>query len=197
MSPLAEPIYTPDEYLRLERAADRKSEFMDGRIYAMGGASAVHNQIVFNLARDLGAQLRGRPCRAYVNDMRVKVRRTGMYTYPDFVALCGQPEFEDSEVDTLLNPSIIIEVLSGSTEKYDRVEKFEHYRRLDTLCEYVLISQDRQRIEKFVREGDGWRFTEIDDLAGSLRIDTLDCAVALSDIYDQVEFLPREDRRLR
>ena len=195
MPPLAQPIYTPDEYLRLERAADHKSEFVNGRIYSMGGASRAHNAIVFNLAREVGTQLRGRPCEAFVSDMRVKVRHTGLYTYPDLVALCDEPRFEDSAVDTLLNPSVIVEVLSDSTEKYDRGEKFAHYRRLESLREYILVSQDRRRVERYVRHGDGWVLTEVSGEA-SLVIETLGCTIPLADLYDRVEF-PAPDERER
>ncbi|HSU15029.1 Uma2 family endonuclease [Longimicrobium sp.] len=194
MSPLVQPVYTPDEYLRLERSAGHRSEFVNGRIYAMGGASHAHNLIVFNLAREIGAQLRGRPCEAYVNDMRVKVRQTGIYAYPDLVALCEEPRFEDGDFDTLLNPTVIIEVLSESTEKYDRGEKFAHYRRLDSLREYILVSQDRQRAEKYVRDGEGWVLTEVSGAEASLTIETLGCTIALAEIYERVEFSAPADR---
>jgi Uma2 family endonuclease len=195
MPPLAQPVYTAEEYLRLERLADHKSEFVNGRIYAMGGASHAHNLIVFNLAREIGARLRGRPCEAYVGDMRVKVHQTGLYTYPDLAALCEPPRFEDRAVDTLLNPSVIVEVLSDSTEKYDRGETFAHYRRLESLREYVLVSQDRRRVEKFVRGGDGWVLTEVSG-DGVLTIETLGCTIPLDDLYDRVE-LPAPGERDR
>ncbi len=133
MPPLALPYVTPADYLAAERKSALKSEYINGHVYAMAGASRVHNLIALNTASELRAQLRGRPCEAYVNDMRVKVERTGMYTYPDVIALCEEPRFEDENVDTLLNPTVIIEVLSPSTERYDRGEKFAHYRRLESL----------------------------------------------------------------
>lgn len=193
MSPLAEPIYTADEYLRLERAADHRSEFVNGRIYAMSGASREHNLIVVNLSREASSLLRGSACEVYVNDMRVKVRQTGLYTYPDMVGLCEEPRFED-DVDTLVNPSVIVEVLSDSTEKHDRGTKFSHYRRLDSLREYILISQDRPNVEQFVRHDDLWTLKEIIGLDASLSIQTLGCTIALADIYDRVAFPPSDNQ---
>lgn len=188
MMSLAQPVATPAEYLALERSAREKSEYVNGRIYAMAGASRVHNLIAGNVFGELRARLRGRPCETYMSEMRVKVQQTGMYTYPDVVALCGEPRLEDAELDTLLNPSVIVEVLSPSTESYDRGEKFAHYRRLETLQEYVLVEQVRRRIEHFRREGDHWVLTEISDAGGELTLSSLGCTLALADIYDRVEF---------
>lgn len=192
MPPLAQPIYTAAEYLRLERAAEHKSEFVNGRIHAMTGASRAHNLIVGNIFGEIRARLRGRPCEVYVNDMRVKVRQTGLYTYPDVAAVCGAPQFEDDVVDTLLNPSVIVEVLSDSTEKYDRGTKFSHYRRLESLREYILVSQDRPSVEKFVRTNELWTLEEISGPDAMLTIESLDCSISLSDIYGRVEFPPGE-----
>jgi Uma2 family endonuclease len=188
MLPVAQPLVTPAEYLALERSAREKSEYVNGRIYAMSGASRLHNLISLNVAGELRSQLRGRPCEAYVNDMRVKVQRTGMYTYPDVVAVCEEPRLEDAEFDTLLNPSVIVEVLSPSTESYDRGEKFAHYRRLDSLREYVLVAQVTRRIEHFRRRGEHWVLTEISDPGGELSLSSIGCVLKLADIYDRVEF---------
>ena len=185
---VTQPYVTPAEYLAAERKSAEKSEYVNGRVYALAGASRVHNLIGLNTASELRTQLRGRPCEVYVNDMRVKVERTGMYTYPDVVALCKEPQFEDAEVDTLLNPAVIIEVLSPSTERYDRGEKFAHYRRLDSLREYILIGQDTRRVEHYRREGDSWVLTEMSEPDASLVIPSLSCTLRLSDIYDRVEF---------
>jgi Uma2 family endonuclease len=125
-----------------------------------------------------------------MSDMLVKVSPTGMYTYPDVVAVCGEPHLEDAHFDTLLNPQIIVEVLSESTEAYDRGEKFAHYRRLDTLCEYVLVAQDRVRVERYVRDGEQWVLSEISDPDGALHIASVDCDVMLAEIYEKVEFDP-------
>ena len=182
------PLVQPAEYLAAERKAAEKSEYINGRVYAMAGASRVHNLIALNTASELRTQLRGRPCETYASDMRVKVERTGMYTYPDVVGLCEEPRFEDAEVDTLLNPTVIIEVLSPSTERDDRGEKFAHYRRLESLREYILIAQDIRRTEHYRREGDSWVLTEVSGPDATLVIASLSCTLRLSDIYDRVEF---------
>jgi Uma2 family endonuclease len=195
MSTRAERLYTADEYLVIERASDHKSELVNGRIYAMTGASIPHNVITGNIFGELRNRLRGGLCRAYVEGIRVKVSQTGMYTYPDVTAVCGSPETEDSHRDTILNPAVIFEVLSPSTEAYDRGQKFEHYTLLPSLREYVLVSQDHVRIEKFARQGEQWVFTAINDPEGLLRIEALECDIPVSEIYTDVEFPPL--RRIR
>lgn len=190
MPPLAQPSVTPAEYLAAERRATGKSEYINGSVYALAGASRVHNLIVVNTCAELRAQLRGRPCEVYVNDMRVKVEATGMYTYPDVVGLCEEPRFEDDEVDTLLNPAVIIEVVSPSTESYDRGGKFAHYRRIASLREYILIAQEVRRIDHFRRDGDSWVLTEVSDPDAPLVISSLGCTLKLADIYDRVDFPP-------
>ncbi|HEX2201727.1 MAG TPA: Uma2 family endonuclease [Longimicrobium sp.] len=187
MATAAEHIYTPEEYLALERGADHRSEYIHGRIYAMAGASRRHNLIVLSLGSEIRAALRGRPCEVYANDMRVKVVATDFYTYPDVVAVCGTPEVEDRHGDTLLNPSLIIEVLSDSTERYDRGETFAHYRRLESLREYVLVSQDEVRVQRYVRDGERWVFSEIDDLGRVLPLESIDCTIPLREVYAGVE----------
>ena len=184
MSTLAHRIYTPEEYLRLERAADHKSEFVNGRIYAMVGSTRWHNFIAGSVYAELRAQLRGRPCEVYSSDMRVKVSASRVYTYPDVSALCGEARIEDIHGDTLLNPSVIVEVLSDSTANYDRGEKFAYYRNLDSLREYILSSQNLPRVEQYVRTGDLWMLKAIDGLNASLSIETLGCTLALADIYE-------------
>lgn len=184
--------YTPEEYLALERKATYKSEYLNGQIFAMVGASRAHNLIASNVSREISLQLKGRPCEVYVSDMRVKVSLTGLYTYPDVVAVCGEPQFDDAERDTLLNPTIIIEVLSPSTEAYDRGEKFAHYRRLESLQEYALITQDRIRVEHFIRQGDQWVLSEMSDLNNTLHLGSIGCDIALREIYDKVE-LPNSE----
>ncbi len=187
MPSLAQPRYTPEYYLALERRATCRNEYIDGRIFAMAGASRQHNLIAGNVFGELRTQLRGRPCEAYINDMRLKVTTTGLYTYPDVAALCGEPHFEDTHLDTLLNPSVIVEVLSDSTEAYDRGEKFAHYRRLESLTDYVLIAQDKIRVEHYVRQGDQWLLSEVNDLSSVVRLSSIGCDVALRDIYEKVE----------
>ena len=189
MSSQTKTYYTPEQYLALEREAEYKSEYVNGQIYAMSGASREHNLIAVNIVSELHANLRGQPCEAYMSDMRVKVSPTGMYTYPDVIAVCAEPRFEDAHGDTLLNPTVIIEVLSPSTEAYDRGEKFAHYRRLDSLSDYVLVSQDKARVEHYVRHGNKgsqWVLTEISGLEGVLHLASIGCELALRDIYDQL-----------
>ena len=179
---------TAAEYLEIERKAETKSEYIGGRMYAMSGVSRRHSLISGNLHAEIHAQLRGRNCEAHIADMRLKVSPTGMYTYPDVVAVCGEARFEDAHIDTLLNPTVIVEVLSPSTEAYDRGEKFAQYRRLETLREYVLVAQDQMRIEHYRREGLEWVLTEISDPGGTLNLPSIDCRVAVSAIYEKIEF---------
>lgn len=185
----AEHFMTPSDYLLLERQAESKSEYLNGRIYAMSGASRNHNRITVNLARRLGNQLGGSSCEPFVNDMRVKVSPTGLYTYPDAVIVCGEPRFEDQQVDTLLNPTVIIEVLSDSTEAYDRGDKFAHYRTLASLTDYLLVAQNRPRIEHYVRQADGqWLYSAADDLEAQVEIATVGCVLRLAEVYERVTF---------
>lgn len=162
MSFQTSPRYTPEEYLAIERSnSEQRSEYLAGEIFAMGGASERHDLIVTNIVIQLGIQFRGRPCKVYSSDMRVKVSPTGLYTYPDLVALCGEAKFDDDQKDTLINPTVIIEVLSKSTEGYDRGEKFEHYRKIASLAEYLLVSQDKLHVDHYVRQSDNqWLLSE-------------------------------------
>jgi len=186
---LPEPsLLTPEEYLDIERKSEIRSEYINGRMIAMSGASWRHSIVSGNLFRELSSQLRGRACEAHTNDLRVKVSPTGMYTYPDIVALCGEAELEDEHLDTLLNPSVIIEVLSDSTEAYDRGEKFAHYRRIDTLREYVLVSQNKIRIEHYRRDADQWILSEVSGPDAALHLESIDCHVPVSTIYEKVDF---------
>lgn len=188
MSLQPKPRLTPEDYLALERSADFKSEYFDGEIFAMTGASEPHNLIVINTIRELSAQLKKQPCKVYANDMRVKVDPTGLYTYPDVVVVCGKAQLEDAHLDTLLNPTLIVEVLSDSTEAYDRGRKFEHYRKLESLAEYVLIAQHQPHVESYRRQPDHhWLLTECSGLDGALRLESIDCELALAEIYDKVE----------
>lgn len=189
MSRPVEQFVTPADYLALERQAATKSEYLNGYIYAMAGASREHNTIVFNLARRIGNQLDRKPCQGYVNDMRVKVSPTGLYAYPDVVVACGEPRFEDQHLDTLLNPTVIIEVLSDSTEAYDRGEKFAHYRALESLSDYLLVAQDKPRIEHYSRQADGqWLYSAADGLDAEVKVTTIECVLRLAEVYDRVEF---------
>jgi len=184
--------YTPEEYLALERAADYKSEYVAGEIFAMAGASVDHNTIAGNIFRLLGNQFQGRPCRVFMSDLRVQIAATAMYTYPDVVAVCGPLELASGQRDTLLNPTVIVEVLSPSTEAYDRGAKFDHYWRLPSLTEYVLVAQDQVRVEHFARQGDGWLLTVARALDETLRLPSLDAILPLAAIYENIEFAAPE-----
>lgn len=184
----AQAIFTPEEYLARERKALDKSEYHDGRIYAMPGASRKHNLITGNTLAELHVQLRNRVCEVYPSDMRVKVSSTGTYTYPDVVVVCEEPQFEDSYFDTLLNPTVLIEVLSPSTAAYDRGEKFASYQKLDSLCEYVLISQDRIRVEYYLRQQQTWDLTEFHSLSDVFQLVSIACELSLQEIYAKVQF---------
>jgi Uma2 family endonuclease len=186
---------TPAQYLQLERRSETRHEFFHGEMFAMAGASWEHSLIAGNLSRAIGNQFRDRPCAVHQSDMRVLVDATGLYTYPDVVALCGEPRFEDSRVDTLLNPAVIVEVLSESTEAYDRGRKFDHYRRIESLREYVLVAQDRVHVEHFARRGEQWLLTVYRRAEDRIALESIGCAVLLSEIYAKTgirESGPRE-----
>ena len=177
--------YTPEEYLAMERGAETRSEYLDGRIVAMTGARYPHVVIVHNLDRELGVRLLETPCAVLPTDMKIKIEPSGRYVYPDLSVACD-PRFEDDTREVLLNPLLIVEVLSDSTESYDRGEKFFHYRRLESLREYVLISQKTCLVERYVRAGDFWHFTSLDDLDAMLVLDSVDVEIPLRRIYAKV-----------
>ena len=180
---LAERPYSPEEYLTLERAAETKSEYVDGYIYAMTGASRAHNLVTVNISLRLGNQLLNRPCEIYVADMRVKAATARSYRYPDITVVCGQPEFEDPRFDTLTNPTVLIEVLSPTTEASDRGRKFAEYQRIPSLREYLLVAQDLPRIERYARQAKGWLLTVAEGLEAKVRLDAIDCALDLAEVY--------------
>ncbi len=189
MSRPAEQFITAADYLALERKAETKSEYLNGRIYAMSGASRSHNRITVNLTSALHSQLKRKPCEPFSGDMRVKVNPTSLYTYPDVVVVCGEPRFEDQHVDTLLNPTVIIEVLSDSTEAYDRGGKFAHYRALESLSDYLLVAQNEPRIEHFRRQTDGqWLYSVADGLDAQVEIANIGCMLHLAEVYERVVF---------
>ena len=189
MSTAPKPYFTPEEYLARERQAETKSEYFAGEIFAMAGATREHILCVVNLSRELSLQLLDRPCELYTNDMRVKVDETGLYTYPDLVVVCGEPQFEDAQVDTLLNPTLIIEVLSRTTEAYDRGKKFAQYRRLETLQEYLLVAQDQPWVERYLRQPDGqWLFSVTEELTGLLPLPSISGELRLAEVYRKIPF---------
>jgi Uma2 family endonuclease len=187
MSSQIKPYISPEEYLRLERLSEYKSEYLNGEIFAMSGASRKHNLITGNIGSEFNQQLRGKPCEAYMSDMRVKVTATGLYTYPDVIVVCGEPKFEDKYVDTLLNPTVLVEVLSQSTERYDRIAKSSYYRTLDSLTEHLLVAQDEVRLEQYVKQANGqWLLFEYTSLDIVVELPSISCTLALSDVYDKV-----------
>lgn len=189
MSAQPKVFMTPEEYLAHERAAEYKSEYWGGEVFAMSGASRRHNIIVGNVVASFHSQLRGRDCILYPSDMRIRVSPTGLYTYPDVTVVCGQEQFADEEEDTLLNPTVIVEVLSPSTESYDRGKKFQNYRTIDTLQEYILIAQDSYRIEHYRRQDNQqWLLTEATKLEDAVHLPSISCELALANVYEKVEF---------
>ncbi|HEV2803166.1 MAG TPA: Uma2 family endonuclease [Pyrinomonadaceae bacterium] len=188
MSYQRKTLLTSDEYLAIERKSEIKHEYFAGEMFAMVGASKRHNLITANIIRVLGNQLLDRPCNVYPSDMRVKVSQTGKYTYPDVVVACAEEAFDDTENDTLLNPVVIVEVLSESTEAYDRGKKFEQYQNIESLTEYLLVAQDSQRIERYIRQSNReWRYSEYRDIEDVVEINIIGCVLALEDVYAKVE----------
>ena len=191
MSALPKPqYYTPEEYLALELPAEYKSQYVDGEIFAMAGNQPWHMRVVRNLVVGLGSRFQGRPYDLYFSEMRLRAKAGKMYTYPDVMALCGEPKYETAaNPHSLLNPQVIIEVLSPSTEAFDRGDKFARYRLLESLTDYVLVSAERMQLEHFVRQPDGrWLMSEYNEPHHQLPLASVDATLPLSEIYEQVEF---------
>ena len=190
MAPMAAPTYlTPEAYLELERKATTKNEYLNGEILAMAGASFAHNFITLDTATHLNNRLMDGECQvAATGDLRVKVSRTESYFYPDIVVVCGEPRAEDNVFDTLLNPTLIVEVLSTSTETYDKDEKFTHYRQIDSLQEYILISQDKVQVVQYCRREPEWMPTEFRALVDVVPLVSIGCELPLQHIYRRVKF---------
>lgn len=189
MSAVPMPFVAAEEYLAAERAADRKQEYVEGYVYARAGASIQHVKICANLVRHIGNRLSSIGCEVYSQDLRTGLRDTTGYFYPDVIIQCGKPELVDESQDILLNPAVLIEVLSKSTEAWDRGGKFACYRRIESLQEYILVSKDHPRIDRFVRDGQEWRLISIDSIDNDLLIASVDITVPLSEIYERVEFV--------
>jgi Uma2 family endonuclease len=188
MSTPPKTLLTEDEYLAIERKASFKSEFYKGELFAMAGASRAHNRLVANLVAELNTQLHTQPCELYPSDMRVHVPAIAWYTYPDVTVACSEPRFDDAHLDTLLNPSFIAEVLSESTESYDRGRKFELYQSIPSLREYLLISSDRIRVELYTLQPAGkWLLSTASRLDDTLVLDSICCRIGVADLYDKVE----------
>lgn len=189
MSTQPKAFLTPEQYLEIERQAEFKSEYWQGEMFAMSGAAEPHNLVVPNITAQIHPQLRSSDCRLYSNDMRVRVSATGLYTYPDIVVVCGAPQFLDGRRDTLLNPALVVEVLSPSTEAYDRGRKFEHYQSIDSLRQYLLVASERMRADLFTRQPDGlWLLKAFGSAEDTIELDSIGCRLALSDSYERVEF---------
>jgi len=177
---------TIQDYLAFERQSETKNDYLDGEIFAMTGASRVHNLITGNIFGEIWSQLKGRPCEVYSESMRVRTPGD-LFTYPDVIVVCSEPEFIDGEFDTLLNPTMIVEVLSTSTEGYDRGVKSSRYRSIPSLSEYVLVGQDRIHIEHFLRQSaDRWLLEEFSDLGLTLELSSIGCRLPLAEVYDRV-----------
>jgi len=183
------PLLTQEEYLAFERESEVKHEYVAGEIIAMAGASRRHNLIQMDTGTTLNLQLRERDCEVYPSDMRVKVGALGIYTYPDITVVCGDSELEDAEQDTLFNPTVIIEILSPSTERYDRELKFHRYQLITSLRDYLLIAQDRPAVEHYARGDDRrWSLTLHAGLAERVTLRSIDCSLALAEVYRKIRF---------
>jgi Uma2 family endonuclease len=191
MSTLPKNYISPEQYLEIDRQAERKSEYYDGEMFAMAGAGLAHNTIVWNLITGLGSQLRGAPCRGYPSDFRVRIGAGCRYAYPDVTIVCGNANFADERRDVLLNPTVIIEVLSPSTASFDRGFNFDAYTAVPSLREYVLIAYDCPSVEVFSRQADGrWLLAKAVRQEETIKLESVGCRLALADVYENVEFPP-------
>jgi Uma2 family endonuclease len=183
------PAITAEQYLQIERTSEIRHEFLDGLVFAMAGESPDHSTICFNLSTVLGAQIRHKPCRGFSPNMKVRTGLGDLYAYPDLMIVCGEAKFHDKHGDVLLNPTVIFEVLSASTEKYDRGEKFRRYRtQIESLRDYVMVSQDKPRVEHHHRgTDDTWSVNEVNELGGLLELSSIDSRVPLSEVYLNTE----------
>ena len=188
MSTAPKDRMTEDEYLERERASDRKSEFLDGEMFALAGASPTHALITSNVGAAFHQRLRERPCRVFSPDLRLRVSPSGLFCYPDVVVVCGELQFSDAEKDTVTNPLLVVEVLSPSTEGWDRGGKFARYRMLESLREVVFVSQGRVLVEQFTRQADGrWILTEATRLDEVLAVESVACDLPVSEVYEKVD----------
>ncbi len=192
MGALSKLRFTPDKYLALELPAEYKSQYVAGEIFAMAGAQPWHDNVTANILFALGNRIRGRGCTVFTSDMRIRVKDADLYTYPDVSALCGKPEFETHDnPQSLLNPQVIFEVLSPSTEGFDRGDKFARYRKLESLIDYVLVSAERIEIELHTRQPSGkWTLSQFDHPSHLLPLISVDCELTVAEIYDRVAFPP-------
>ncbi len=181
-------VLTPAEYLRIERTATCRSEYFRGEMFAMAGGSPTHSRIKTNVLGELRNRMKGNPCAPYDSDLRVKCP-TGLYTYPEASVFCSELEFDDEQRDTVLNPTLLIEVLSKSSEAYDRGKKFDHYRTIPSLREYVLVSQDEPMVQRFLRnDDDTWTLSAVADLKQAVKLQSLGIELPLAEVYERVDF---------
>lgn len=181
------PTMTETEYLAFDRASDTKHEYIHGEVVAMSGASEAHNLITVNCLVALKNGLHGKPCKVYPSDMRLKVAATGLYAYPDVSVVCGEAQFSDDALDTLLNPTVLIEVLSPSTERFDRGRKAQAYRQLPSLQVYLLIAQDVARVEEYRRQAENtWILIDHTDSTAQINLSSIGCRMTLVQLYEQV-----------
>ena len=180
-------LYTETEYLEYDLHSDHKNEYFNGQIYAMAGASEKHNVISMNISISIGLQLRNKPCQVYAGDMRIKVKSTGLFAYPDLLVVCPEKLFSGEKPDTLLNPIVIIEILSDSTESTDRGAKFAHYRQIPSLREYILVSQNSGKIEKYhLNASSKWELEETTEENTQIELHSISCVLRLEEVYDKI-----------
>ncbi len=193
-TPQAKLFVSVEEYLRREREAEERHEYDNGRIYAMAGESPNHSRVCVNVTGEVRARLKGKSCEAFSSNMKVCVIAAGKFYYPDLSVVCGEANYHDKEKDALLNPKVIIEVLSPSTEKYDRSVKFLAYQQIESLTDFLLISQDKPLVEHFERQAGGqWLYTPHKGLSESVPLPSIDCVLPLAEIYERVTFPPEEE----
>lgn len=186
--PTTNALLSPEEYLAAEREAETRNEYVDGEVCPMTGASVDHSQIAINLGHELMKQLQARPCRVLLIDLKVRLPDSRKFFYPDVTVVCGELQFHDNRRDVILNPLLIIEVLSPSTEAFDRGEKFQAYQTIESLREYLLVAQDKPAVEQYVRQADGtWTYRAVTGLESSLSLPSIECTLNLGAVYDKVD----------
>ena len=188
--PQTHHVFTPEEYLALERPSEIRHEYLDGTVYAMAGETPEHSIVCFNLASTIGPKMRNKNCQGYSPNMKVRTEQSGLFAYPDLMIVCGKAEYHDNHRDVLTNPTVIFEVLSRSTAAYDRGEKSLRYRtHLSSLKDFILVAQDKPHIEHYSRQQDGtWAYTEINGLDSSIVLNSIECQLSLAELYAGIPF---------